>query len=466
MKIKKGKLFSPIFFVVMSLVLSLSGCMCDDPTSMPPSSGDNWSFLPDYKPNESVYEEGKTNPPAEPKSTTEQVQTGNSGESRRTSTPHDSSLPQGNNLTGPPTSPGANPKLSMEPAPKPVERNWKHYFGGNPKFSEPEQNTSTKETTPLPLTEAVLLTEPAAPEFSAPKNMSHPGKSTGKNFIDTFKDRQVKEIDRSQYGSFTTWDHQTGLISIHNPKTGESTTFIEHQDVHFGDPLGGTQAITKRDGKVVHEDFYNHYGDLIRSTSIDPATGIRTSTIYNPDGTTRMEQTHADGTPVVNKVSATNKETGVTTTAEGNPDGTRTVTKTDKNGNVLDQNVTGKKDSHVLIEGSSTDSKTGITRTGKRLSDGTTEITITDKNGKVIGIERRSASGKLISSAVPASSENIFSRFDALNSGPLGQISGSSTPTAVLDGSLARNMSSDTGGIAMGNNHSDNGSQSSSDYLD
>ena len=476
LKIEKGKLFSPIFLTVMLFILSLSGCMCDEPSAIPPSSGDNWSFLPGYKPNESVYEEGQPKPPAEVKSTAEQIPNGagrrifgsfgtNGNESRETQTffPHDSNLPQTRDLTDHTASPIENPKPSTESTPKPAERNWKHYFGGNPKFSEPEQNNSSKDATPK---EAAPLTEPAAPKFLEPKNISQLNKPASTNFIDSFKDREIKEIDHSKYGSFTVWDAQTGLVSVHNPKTGEATTFIDRHDVHFGDPLGGTQAITSRDGKVVHEDFYNHYGDLIRSTSIDPATGIRTSTIYNPDGSTRMERTHTDGTPVVNKASTTNKDTGVTTTAEGNPDGTRTVTKTDQNGNVIDQNVAGRKDSQVLIEGNSTDPKTGINRTGKRLSDGTTEITITDKNGKVIGIERRNASGKLISNAPPASSD-IFGRFDAFKSNSLSQVSGSSTPTAALDGSLARNMSSDTmGNFNNNSNHLQDSSQSSGDYSD
>jgi hypothetical protein len=399
--------------------LLIGGDLREFQDPMPPTGQDQWNFLPDFKPGESVYENMETPADAVP-------------------------IAGNENIEAPPLQPSPQPK-SAGP------RKGRGYFG---KEYAPKDSTSSEPAKdPAPLAEdAAPLAEPEPMKADEPQETPLPAPDFSQGSLESYNEPEPKEIDYRKYGSFVTYDHISGEVAAHDAGAGTKTSFQQRQDVHFGDPRGGTVAVTTRDRVVIHEDYYDHLGNLTRSVSVDPATGIRTSTIYHPDGTTRMEQTHADGKPVVNKVSTTDPNTGETTTAEGNPDGTRTVTKTDREGHVIEQEVKGAQDSDTLIEGSSTDPETGITRSGKRLKDGTTEIAITDKDGNAIGTERRDASGKLMSQALPSAGDS-FSQFDSTSRGFMSQLNdpiGTMTPAAALDGGpSSRNIAFGSGTMSQ-----------------
>ena len=447
----RAPVFSPLFLVLILLVLSLGGCGdCMIPkNTMPPTSGDNWSFLPGYQPGQSVYENlpetaGEDTPqiPQEPPKLPENL--GGDGEWMEggggvfwLSNPAQQKNPQT------PHVPDAN---KQEPS--------RRDDAPSSSTSAPPDTGAMPISNPEPLKSKETKAKPQPDSGPRPGHYFDPAPnfSGSTNFLGGHNEPEPEEIDYSKYGNQLGFDPQRQTTFVINSSNGTITTFYPRHDVHFGDPRGGTQAVTTKDGKVVHEDFYGHDGKLARSVEVDPSTGIKTSTIFNPDGTiNKTEKTNPDGTPFVpGKASTTDKDTGVTTTAEENTDGTRTITKTNKDDKVISKETKGKQDSNVLIEGAVTDPKTGVTRTGRRLKDGTTEITITDKSGKVIGTERRDASGKLMAGA-PSSTGSMFDGLDAFHHGPMSQLSqgAATTPTAALDGGFARDMGAATGTIAM-----------------
>ena len=368
---------------------------------IPSSAKDDWNFLPDFKPGESVYENTSRSQPDVP----------------------------------------ANPQAADKPR-KTIFGSFGNEQNDQPKSpvqdSNPQADTS-QDGGAMPIAPEEHLEVPQDQPKDQPP-VPNPQKYFDRPFFERANEPESKEIDYNQYGDKTVFDPQTGTVSVIQSGTNQITTFRRREDVLFGPEYGGTSAITERDGKIVHEDRYDRDGNLTHSVSIDPNTGVRTSTQFHHDGTQTVTKTDAEGNPVVNKASATDPETGETITAEGNPDGSKTVTKKDKDGNIISEE-NRKKDENTLIEGTVTDPKTGETRFGKKLKDGTTVIEVKDKNGKLIRTEQRNSSGKLITQK---SSFNAFKAYDQLSRGPMGALSSDMVPTAAVDTPiLSRNMNSD-----------------------
>lgn len=449
MKIKLPKKTSILCAgVLLSLSFLWSGCedimvafgMQRTGTPTAPTTNDSWSFLPDYQPGESIYQ---NDPP-----------------------------------------PVIQQPIPLPETPKPRDLNppsrpQHGYFTPNPDYKpkppEAEPPTDTNPPAPPSTPEPDTPDTPADFDFLPPYNPpadllgdsakpedNNPPALTGTNLISGFNEPHPKDIDYKKYGDSVTWDAMSGQRTIRNSQTGTSSRIYDRNDVHFGDPRGGTQVVTKnRDGVVIHEDFYNYMGDLVSNASVDPATGRRVVTLFRDEGPDQVEVYDKDGVLISSgpslegsKASTTDSETGETTTSTGNADRTRTVTIKDEDGNVISEETHGPTDSNVLITGSSTDPKTGITTHGTRHTDGTTNIERTDASGNVIDSYQLDASGERIAQAgAPASAGDSFAAFDALSGGPMGQLAAASTtPTGVFaPAPSVRDMNAPASG--MGGNH-------------
>lgn len=313
---------------------------------------DQWDFLPDFVPGVSVWEtESKPKPSSTPDAPAAQLAKkktfGWFGKN------NDPDAAPKNSDSDSPVQDSSTPAPDLTPAPAAVQ--------------EPE-----------PLTPDPIHEDSVNPENSEPVT---------DYFSGSFNEPAPEEIDFSKYGDQTGFDPQTQTTFVLNSANNTTTRFEIRQDAHFGNWEWNTKAVTTRDGKVVHEDFYAHNGKLVQSVDIDPASGVRISITYNRDGTATTKQTGADGKPV-------------------------------------------KQDPNTLIEGSATDPKTGQTTSGKRFKDGRTEIEVRDKSGNLI-------ESKVLNSG----KSSAFSNFDQISNGPMAYVTRENTvPTAILEGAT-RDMS-------------------------
>ncbi|MBI4387494.1 MAG: hypothetical protein HY582_00420 [Candidatus Omnitrophica bacterium] len=159
------------------------------------------------------------------------------------------------------------------------------------------------------------------------------------------KEREYKEIDYHKYGDILGYDPQRGVMSAIKTATGAATEFVS-TSVLFGEMYGGIVAQTKMNGKIVNEDYYNRYGDLVKSVSMAP-NGVQTTTEFNRDGSQTVMKTDSNGKPIENRATSTDPKTGITTTSVEYPNGTRKVTQTDKDGKIISETVLDR-DNHVI----------------------------------------------------------------------------------------------------------------------
>ncbi|MBI4372631.1 MAG: hypothetical protein HY585_02755 [Candidatus Omnitrophica bacterium] len=89
------------------------------------------------------------------------------------------------------------------------------------------------------------------------------------NFLGSFNEPTPQEIDYNKYGDSLGFDPQRGITFVTNSATKEITYFYHRQDNQFQDPRGGTYVVTMLNGKVVHEDNYDHLGELMAPVPSD-----------------------------------------------------------------------------------------------------------------------------------------------------------------------------------------------------
>lgn len=264
------------------------------PPKISQREGDEVDFLPDFVPGVSVYENmDQSAPPQAPPSK-----------------PADTGKGKGHGWFGGKSTGTFPPDAGIDSKP------------------EPDKDT-------MPLAEP----EPLAPEPEPVQDTAKDDKiDSGPDFslLGGVNEPVPEEIDFSKYGDMV-FDASRGIVSYINPQTKAVTEILPRHGGWFGDDTWTTQAITKIDGKVVHIDYYAHNRRLVQSTEVNPSNGVKTSTIFNRDGTVTMEQRDDKGKLIGNKVTTKDPKTGQTTTSVGNPDGTHTVTVTDKDGKVIDR---------------------------------------------------------------------------------------------------------------------------------
>ncbi|MBI4395364.1 MAG: hypothetical protein HY583_04095 [Candidatus Omnitrophica bacterium] len=282
---------------------------------------------------------------------------------------------------------------------------------------------SKSDANPQEMEEVTPEALPLSPEDQASASPGDTIQNLPGNNLGGLKEPEYKEIDYHKYGDILGYDPQRGVMSAIDTVTGASTEFTSTGFL-FGEMYGGTVAQTKLKGKIIKEDHYSRYGDLVKSVSTAP-NGVRTTIDFNRDGSQTVTKTDSNGKPIEKRATSTDPKTGITTTSVEHPDGTRTVTKTDKDGNVISE-------------------------------------TVLDQGGHVIRAKKSQDSNRK-ANQTSTSAADSFSQFDAVRGGISGQFtSATSTPAAGLDGSQARNLAFGAGVLAGSSDPS--GASSKHDY--